>query len=179
MPVLRYTHRHTHTHFTKPPKATCGSLPGLAKLMTSRCCHWWASQHVVVYLRSAPTTHRCDPNSPLPPVKHALGSGCFHLGGYLCYRGVITWLGELYWGFDGQAHHTGSWKDSEWKCVRRDKTRTCLCIRPRGYPMMVMQTEATWPLALANILCNFSTAQGDLRSSLIRGVCAINVGLKI
>lgn len=46
--------------------------------------------------------------SPLPPVKHALGSGSFHLGSYLCYTAVITWLGEPRCGFDGQAHHAGS-----------------------------------------------------------------------
>ena len=128
-----YTCRHTHTHFTKPLKATCGSLPGPAKLMTSRCCHWWASQHVVVYPISAPT-HCSDPyTSPLPPSCQTrfrtwlLSFGRLSLlhGGHYMARWATL-------GFDGQAHHTGSWKDSEWKCVCWDKTLTCLCIRPHG-----------------------------------------------
>ena len=54
-------HVHTHAHLTRPPKATCGNLSWRAKLTTSRCCRWWASQHVVAYLRPAPKTHCCRP----------------------------------------------------------------------------------------------------------------------
>lgn len=67
-------------------------------------------------------------NTPFPSVKHALGSGSLYSASYLCYTALITWLGELHWGFDGQAHHAGGHE----RTVSQDKTQVGLLIGPRG-----------------------------------------------
>lgn len=62
---LRF-HIHTDTH-RNPQKLHFGLSQDRAKLMTSRCCHWWTSQHVVVYSRSAPNNTPLETPAPSPP----------------------------------------------------------------------------------------------------------------